>query len=155
MVGKKYLQQFGAGSAPRVLFVPEEGPGKIGPPIETGNPVSVTHACKVFARATESGDDFGRFDAVYALEGRLIDLIATAGTGRITWGKWADASPVDVDAYGADIEINFTFTRDVRHDPARWALPAADVDVTPAPLSPPSGIPATTVVVNVTTTPPS
>lgn len=152
MIGKKYLDDFGVGSAPRVVFVPEVR-GKIGPPIEMGNPCSIAHSCNVLVRGAEDGSDLGRFDAAYALGDLVIDLIATAATGRLEWGDFVDDSPTPVDAYGADLALSFTYTRDVRHNARRWALPAAAADTSPAqPLVPP-GIVAELATGTATTAP--
>src|SRR6266571_5337126 len=80
MIGMAYLEQFGVGAAPRVLFVPEPkgGGGKVGPAIELGNACSITHSCNVLVRGVESGDDLGRFDSTYALGDRVVSLIKTA-----------------------------------------------------------------------------
>ena len=44
LVGKHYLEHFGAGFGPRVLFVPEAGAGRIEKPINIGNAASVVHS---------------------------------------------------------------------------------------------------------------
>lgn len=139
MVGRQYLRP-GAGSAPRVVFVPEQG-GRLGDPQELGSAASNSHGCEVRVRAPESGDDIERYRAAYLLGDRVVDCIATAGTGRIEWRNYEDRdeSPVDVDAgFGAGVAFSFVYTRDVRHDPTRWALPPATDDTSAAvPLVPP------------------
>lgn len=152
MIGKHYLEHFGAGSPPRVLFVPETR-GKVGPPTELGFTASITHACDVFVRGPESGDDLGRFDAAYALGDLVIDLIQTAGTGRIEWTDYADGSPTNVDAFGADLAFSFTYTRNVRHDARRWALPAATADTSTKVPNVPPGVPSSGATIDVTTVP--
>lgn len=154
MVGSQFLKELGVGSAPRVVFVPEPK-GKIGPPIEMGNAASVTHSCDVFVRASESGDDIARLVAAYALSDLVIDCIQTGGTGRVEWGDYADDSPTDVDAYGADIALSFTYKRDVLHSPALWSLPAPGADTSGAIPHPPPGVPASSVGIRPTTTPTS
>lgn len=151
LIGKQYLVQ-GVGSGPRVVFVPERR-GRGGDPLELGSAVSVTHSCDVLVRGPEEGDDLERFRATYRLADRVMDCIATAATGRLEWGGYGDDSPTDVDAYGAEIAFSFTYTRDVRHDAARWALAPATVAATdPVPLVPP-GEPAATVTTTITTVP--
>ncbi len=153
LIGKKYLDDFGVGSAPRVLFVPEAGGGKVGPPIEMGNAASVIHSCNVFVRAEESGDDVGRFDRAYALGDLVIDCIHTAAPGRVEFGSFEDDSPTDADAYGADLAFSFLYARDVRHDTARWSLPAADDDTSAVQPAIPPGQPGTVDSVDVTVDP--
>lgn len=151
MIGKQYLVQ-GVGSSPRVVFVPEPR-GRIGDMLELGNAASITHSCNVLVRGPEEGDDLERFRATYALADRVICCIATAAAGRVEWGDYSDASPTDVDAYGAEIAFSFNYTRDVRHDAARWALaPATVVATDPVPLVPP-GEPAASVTTTITTVP--
>lgn len=130
LVGKAH-EKHGVGSSPRVLFLPESGSGKVGPPIEIGNAASVTHTCTVKARAKESGDDETRLLAAYALSDFLIDAISTAGSGRITWGSYGDGSPTDTDAFGAEIVFEFSYRRDVMHSAKRWPVgkPAGGIEV--------------------------
>jgi len=133
-VGKNYLDQ-GPGSSPRAIFVPDSA-GRVGPPREMGNAASVSHGCTVYVRAKESGDDLTRFRQAYKLADIVIDLIGTAATGRIEWGTYADGSPTDVDAYGAEIVLSFSFRRDVLHYSRRWpdGIPAdALIDATVIP----------------------
>src|SRR5512138_1662301 len=151
MVGKQFLER-GVGSAPRVVFVPEPR-GKVGAASKLGRPASVEHSCAVYVRAPEEGSDVERFKAAHLLGDRVIDCIATAGAGRIIWGEYSDGSPVDVDAYGAEVVLTFTYKRDVLHDAARWALPAPAEDTSdPTPHVPP-GIPADDVELDITTAP--
>ncbi len=138
MVGKKYIQNIG--SAPRIVIVPETD-GRVGPPIEQGDAASVSHGCMVLVRAAETGGDVDRFKRAYELGDRLIDCIGTAATGRIEWNAIGDGSPLDVDAYGAELVLQFTYRRAVRHDPKRWALSAASTNNAPAePLVPPGAV---------------
>lgn len=157
MIGARYLEQNGVGSPPRVLFVPEPaGPGKIGPPLEMGNAASMTHSCNVFVRAPESGDDLGRFDALYALTDLVVDLVGTAATGRVVWGAWVGDSPSDVDGPGADGSFSFTYQRDIQHAPARWSLPAAALGTAaPNPVPPPGEAATEPTTFTVTVTPES
>lgn len=155
MIGARYLEQNGVGSAPRVLFVPEPaGPGTIGPPLEMGNAASMTHSCNVFVRAPESGDDLGRFDALYALTDLVVDLVSTAATGRVTWGAWVGDSPSNVDGPGADGTFSFTYRRDIQHAAARWSLPAAALGTAaPNPVPPPGEAANEPTTFTVTVTP--
>lgn len=137
MVGKQYLEQFGTGSAPRVVFLPETN-GRMGPPIEQGDAASCTHGCQVFVQAAESGDDLERFKNAYELQNEIVGCLAVAASGRIEWGDHGDASPVDVDTYGAMITFGFKYHRAIRHSARRWALSAADADTSAKqPLLPP------------------
>lgn len=154
MVGKEYLKDFGVGSAPRVLFVPEPS-GKVTTPYEMGNACAMVHSCNVYIRGAESGNDIARFDNAYAISDIILDLIITAGTGRIEWGTLADDSPANVDGPGADVMFSFTFQRDVRHVSRRWALaPASDNTLPAEPIPPPGTFAADAAFVN-TVTPPS
>ncbi len=136
-IGKQYLSSFGVGSAPRVLFVPEPR-GAVGPAIEIGNAASMTHSCTAYVRGAESGDDFGRFDAAYALCDKTISSIRRVAAGHLEFGDMNDGSPTDANAYGADVVFAFTYQRDVRHDEAIMSVPSAALDTTPPrPIIPP------------------
>jgi hypothetical protein len=161
MVGKAYLTknkegQTNIGSAPRVVFAPEalSGSGKIEPPLEMGKAGSMVHSCVVYVRAKESGDDIARWKATYALADRVIDCIQTAATGRVEWLTLDDGSPIDSDGFGAELVFGFTYRRDIEHDPKRWALPPAGSDTSARRPHPPPGIPADSVTIEPTTTPP-
>lgn len=137
MIGKQYVTEFGVGSAPRVLFLPETE-GRVGPPSKTGYVASITHGCQVFVRAEESGDDVARFDGAYRLSKRVLGFLAVAGSGRLEWGSFGDSSPLDVDGLGAEVSFGFRYRHDVPHDRERWLLAAAATDSTPArPIVPP------------------
>lgn len=161
MIGKAFRtknkeSQTNIGSGPRVVFAPEALSGSIEPPLEMGMAATMVHTCAVYVRAKESGDDVDRWKAVYALADRVISCVQVAGTGRITWLTLEDGSPIDSDGFGAELAFGFTYQRDIVHDPARWALPAADADSATQKPHPPPGIPADSVTIDpVTTTPPS
>jgi hypothetical protein len=161
LVGRAYVSknkegQTNIGSAPRVIFAPEAGSGRIEPPQEMGKAASMVHSCIVYVRAKESGEDIERWRGAYALADRVIDCIQTAATGRVEWLTLSDGSPIDSDGFGAELVFGFTYRRDIHHDPARWALPPADAEDSAQKPHPPPGIPATSVTIDpVTTTPPS
>ncbi len=136
-VGKHYLSAFGAGSSPRVLFVPETGAGKVsGDLIEMGNSASMIHSCDVYVRGGETQDDISRFALAYALADKVIDFVETGAMGRIQWGSLSDDSPVTAPSgMGAGLKFSFTYQRAILHDPTRWALPAPSTD-TAAPVQP-------------------
>lgn len=137
MVGAHYLENFGAGSGPRVLFVPERGDGAMGPPHEMGNAASMTHSCAAYIRDDETQGDVVRFNPCYELSDLVASCISSACTGRLKWGKAADDSPVTAPSgFGAGIAWSFTFTRDIRHG-ARGRLPAAGTNAAPKSLQPP------------------
>jgi hypothetical protein len=161
-VGKAYLAknkegQANIGSAPRVIFAPEalSGSGKIEPPQEMGKAGAMVHSCIVYVKGKESGDDIDRWKATYALADRVIDCIQVAGTGRVEWLSLDDGSAIDSDGFGAELVFGFTYRRDIFHDPARWALPAADADNSAEKPHPPPGQPADSVTIQPTTTPPT
>ena len=118
MVGRKFLER-GPGSAPRVVFAPEPA-GSVGPAIVRGRPVSIRHTCVIYIRGRESGDDLTRYKNTEKLADLVIDLVQTAGAGRIEWGAYEDNSPTDSDAFGAEISVLFSYQRDVLHSEKRW-----------------------------------
>lgn len=123
LVGRAYLRA-GVGSGPRVLFVPDIG-GRLGPASEMGMVASATHGCEVFVRADERAEDFDRLTLVYALADRVVSAIARAGAGRVTWETYADGSPTDTDAFGAELALRFTFSRDIPHSQTLLAVASA------------------------------
>lgn len=120
-VGAEFRAQFGVGSGPRVLFVPEVR-GNLQDPIDMGMAASMGHGCDLYLRAdVETDDDFARFDSVCDLADFVIDCIHTAAAGRITWGECADDSPVKTDTgMGIGLALHFEYRRDIRHDARRW-----------------------------------
>jgi hypothetical protein len=137
-VGRQYRLKFGSGTDPKVLFVPDVG-GTMGPPIDQGKAGSHSHGCDVFVRGKESGEDIDRFVATYALSDLVMACIAVACTGRIEWGEVSDDSPLMTDGAGAGLGFRFTYRRDIRHEPKRWALPPADASATDTTFDPPDG----------------
>jgi hypothetical protein len=121
-IGAQYKQGLGQGGGPKVLFVPESGPGKIGPPIQMGNACSYTHAVDVYVRGEDSADDVGRFEQTYKLTDCVLGALTVAATGRIEFGKVGDDSPTRTPAFGAGVAFSFTYQRDIPHWDRRWAL---------------------------------
>lgn len=136
IVGASYLE-FGAGSPPRILFVPELR-GEISDAIKQGNSASMIHSCNLYVRAAEiSGSDEERFDATYALADIVIDCIQTAAPGRIVWGPMSDSSPTRTGDYGTELEFFFRYQRDIPHNAKRWALNSKPDTSAQRPLVPP------------------
>lgn len=121
MVGEAYKSDFGAGSPPRVLFVPEKRPGMLGgaPKVNANYLAGWSHGCTVYVRGAESGEDVGRLDAAYELADRVINAVKGASPGRVVLapGNPDDDSPLPQDAYGADLTFSFSFVRGVAVDP--------------------------------------
>ncbi len=140
-VGKQFLKN-GVGSGPRVVFVPEASGSAIAPPLLMGNAASMVHSCAVYVRAKEDGDDAKRFANAYDLADLMISLIETAGCGHVEWLPMVDGSPVDSDAYGAELAFAFTYQRDIPHNARRWGLPPADADNSDERPMPPPGVPS-------------
>lgn len=132
----------GVGSGPHVLFVlePRGAGGALGSALVLGNPASQTHACDVHIRAAETGDDLTRFDEVYRLSDLVVDLVQTAGAGRVKWGPCFDGSPLGVDSgIGAGLSYGFTYQRDIRHDARRWkGAPRGSTGPLEGPLTAPT-----------------
>lgn len=157
-VGKGYLDR-GIGIGPRVVFVPDprgkgaEVPTGMG---GTGYVAGVAHSCDVYVRGAEDVTDIGRFDAAYALADRVINAIQRAARGRVEFDfSVSDASPLAIDAFGADLNFKFTYIRAVQRDQAIWALPANPIAASPPDINRPPGTPASTVATVYTVTPQS
>jgi hypothetical protein len=135
MVGKQYLADFGMGTGPRILFVPDPK-GEAGAVLEIGSRevASRTIACAVYVRGAEDGTDEGRYEAAYQLSARVLNALAGLAPGRVMRGKAPQsADPVAVDAYGADDSWGFRYSFAVFVD-----QPVYQAAATAAPsLSPP------------------
>lgn len=152
-IGRHYLEHFGTGAGPKIVFVPEVGKGKIEPGYKMGRAASWVHQCDVHVRARESGDDIDRFTAAYALTDRVVSCLVAACTGKAEFGEATDDSPTKADAFGAGISFGFTYRRDISHDAARWALPAADNSALSPSPNPPPGTLSGGNTISPTTTP--
>lgn len=122
MVGAAYLEEPGPGAPPRVVFVPDSE-GKLGPTtkINAGYVASWTHGCRVHVRGVEPGDDPGRFEPVYLLAARVIDVLKACDPAHVIVGPGnpKDASPLAVDApSGAEVVFTFAYVRNIAADPA-------------------------------------
>jgi hypothetical protein len=151
-IGRQYREKFGAGTGPKILFVPELR-GRLDSAQSMGRAASWSHSCDVYVRGKETGDDLTRFDSAIRLADRVIGCLAVPCMGRITWGDVSDDSPLKTDGIGAGVGFSFTYRRDVLHDPARWALPPADPDTGDDWGDPPIGTAAAGAVVTPETRP--
>lgn len=120
MIGKKFLEEFGAGAPPRVLFVEEPRAGKMGPPrkLNCGYIASYTHVCAAYVRAAETGDEFSRLENAHTLQNRICAALKKADPANVIFapGNPRDDSPLSVEAYGADIAFDFSYRRDIPQD---------------------------------------
>lgn len=150
MVGKQYLEDFGVGAAPRVLFVPEVV-GQMGDPLELGEEASTMHGCDVYVRAVEVADDIDRLAATYALHNRVVSALKRAGGGRL---KFKNYDVQNQSTYGADLVFSFTYERGHTKDAAIYGVARVAPNTAPSGVAnPPPGIPAVTVDYTLTTTP--
>lgn len=145
---REKLLTSGVGSAPSVTFVPDPK-GTLGdPPMGTGGTGyegGITHGCAVYVRGSEGGGDLGRFDDAYRLADIVVGALSRAARGRWGGGDFADDSPSDADAFGADISFRFTYTRGVQRNAKIWKLPANPVAPSPPQVDKPDGTPSSTI----------
>lgn len=122
MVGRQYLVEPGPGSAPRIVFVPEDRGRLDGAlKVSAGYLASWSHVCQVSVRGAEPGDDSGRLEPAYQLADRVIQILKGLDPAHVVLapGGPRDTSPQDVDgAPGVDVTFAFTYTRSVAQDPA-------------------------------------
>lgn len=144
LVGEHYASPNarGVGSAPHVILVPEPRGGRcrIESAYEMGHPGKHVHRCDVIVRAAETGDDLTRMDPAYDLLDLVVSAVSDATKGRMEWtdptGDYP--APTTVDAYGVQLSIGFTFSRDIRTPEAIASRGAATADETPVrPIIPP------------------
>lgn len=143
LIGKRYLEEPGPGSAPRVVFVPADG-GKLGTPtkLNMGYVASWSHGCAVHVRGVEPGDDAGRFEPTYALAGRVIDVLRNLDPGHIEIAASTprDTSPTSVTSpTGAEIAFTFTYVTNIAHEPAVRRAIAQLTSVSPPTPDQPGG----------------
>lgn len=121
-VGEQYLSNFGVGSGPKILFVPETPGGKIDEPISMGeSAASYVHHCDVHIRTFEGfDDDLARYNNAYDFIDKVIGAIRRATTGRVVFGAATGESPTATNAYGSGIAFGFTYRRDIPHWDAVW-----------------------------------
>ena len=140
MVGDHYLESFGVGAPPRILFVmePRSEEGSIEPPIQQGRAASWIHRCDVYVRASAEIDDVDRFDVAYQLTDKTISAIKRAGTGRVEFGKVSDDSPTRTGAFGAGFAFGFSYRRDIEHNESVMRVQSAALDTSERrPVAPP------------------
>lgn len=151
MVGKQYLNEPGPGSAPRIVFVPDDR-GRFGPALKMncGYTASWTHGCKVFVRGAEPGDDPGRLEPAYRLAARACDVLKGLDPGHIVLapGNPREDSPLPVDGPGADIAFEFSYQTNIPTDPAVLRALRQIVSVSPPNPDKPGGDTGNTIVVN-------
>lgn len=112
-VGKNYLENFGTGTPPKMIFVPEAPGGSIADPFMAGNAASYVHSCDVYVRAQPGPTDIMRFAPLYELTDKVLGIIAIATTGKHEWGTVSDASPLTTDSAGCSVAFSFRYRRDV------------------------------------------
>jgi hypothetical protein len=144
MVGKAFLAEPGPGSPPRIVFVPEDGNGKFGPPLKMGPSyiASRTWTCDVAVRGAE-GDEAGRFEPTWAMAARALTVLKNLDPGHITVypGKVRDDSPLAVGgAGGAGERFYFTYASNIAQDPAVLAaIKACITSISPPNPDQPGG----------------
>jgi hypothetical protein len=124
-IGKKYLAA-NQGNPPKIIFVPETGPGRITPPLSMGHAVACcVHSCDVHVRAKPGITEEGRFDEAYTLADMAIGAVGLAASGRVKWGGFGDDSlnANDGSGSGVGLKFSFTFERNVPHFDKFWTLP--------------------------------
>lgn len=143
MVGAQYLRETGPGSAPRVVFVPEEtGKFDAALKLNSGYVASWTHVCLVHVRGAEPGDDPGRFEPAHQLAARVVTILKNLDPGHIVLapGNPRDDSPLPVDGPGADIVFQFSYQTNIAQDPAVLrAIRTAITSVSPPNPDQPQG----------------
>lgn len=153
-VGKKYLEDFGGGAPPLILFVPETDGDVSDEALETGRAGSAEDACDVHIRGAEDGTDIGRYRSAYALRRRVMSAVRRACSGRVKFQKYAPSSPLMVDSgLGAEVSFSFVYKHDIRADEAIAAVPPAPIDTTPPRPQAPPGLPAGSIAIAIGTSP--
>lgn len=124
-VGSSY-ETANQGNPPKVVFIPEQGPGKIGPALTMGKMVATCfHSCKVIVRAKPGQQEWDRYAFAYALMDSVVAIIASAAPGRIEWGSMNDASVTRTngDGSGVGLQFSFVFKREIPQLDDVWSLP--------------------------------
>lgn len=155
MIGSQYLNETGPGSAPRIVFVPEDrGTFEAVLKMNAGYTASWRHVCKVAVRGAEPGDDPGRFEPAYRLAARVCDVLKGLSPGNIVLapGGPRDTSPLAVPGPGADIAFAFAFSTNIATDPAVMRALRLIQSVSPPNPDKPGGDTGQTIDVTATAT---
>lgn len=127
-VGSHYLTA-NQGSPPKIVFCPETGPGRIGPPVSMGKgAASMLHSCTVIVREKPGQGEAYRFKHAYELLDKVVSAVQLSGTGRIEWGGVNDASMTTSDGGGGGVglQTSFTFKREIPIWDPLWNETATD-----------------------------
>jgi hypothetical protein len=125
-IGEQHLTG-ATGTPPRIIFIPEVGPGRIAGPLASGHHVaSWVHACEVRIREKPGTTEQDVFVYAYALADKVIATLHMLGSGRIEWGRVMPMSPTKSNSMGAELSIGFTFQRGIPQWDRTWQLPVAD-----------------------------
>jgi hypothetical protein len=127
-VGEQYLTG-NHGTPPKIVFLPEFGVGKLGPPLSLGHAAaSWAHSCEVRVRAKPGIEEENVFAFATELTDKVISALAIASSGRIEWGSVTQTSPTASNSMGAEITFSFIYRRNVPHWEKLWNLPAPQDD---------------------------
>lgn len=156
--GKKHLDNLGPGSAPRIVFVPDEE-GTLGGPLKlnAGYVASWTHGCTVHVLGVEPGDEEGRFEPAYALAARVVTAIKALDPAHLVVapGRPKDVSPLKVGAPGSAIAFTFTFATNIAQDAAILAASKQLTPISPPDPDRPEGDTGLSFTLSTTVTPPA
>ena len=154
--GLKFLDNLGPGSAPRIVFVPDEEGSLAGPlKISAGYVASWTHGCTVHVLGVEPGDDEGRFEPAYALAARVVTAIKALDPAHLVVapGRPKDVSPLKVGAPGSAISFSFSYQTNIAQDAAILAAAKQLTAISPPDPDRPQGDTGNTFTLDTTATP--
>jgi hypothetical protein len=127
-VGEQYLTA-SHGTPPKIVFLPEFGNGKLGPPLSLGHAAaSWAHSCEVRVRAKPGLEEENVFCYATSLADKVIAALAVAASGRLEWGAVTQTSPTASNSMGAEITFSFVYRRNVPHWEKLWNLPTPQDD---------------------------
>ncbi len=156
LVGSEHLDNLGPGSAPRIVFLPDEdGQYDAALKFNAGYVASWKHECGVVVLGVDPGDAEGRFEPAYALADRLVAALKALDPAHLKIGaaRPKDASALKAQGPGRAVRFSFVYERNIPVD--RPILRAAKQLTAISPPDParPQGSTGNTFTLDATVTP--
>jgi len=152
-VGERYLRQ--EGKPRRIILVPDDGEvsGVLG--VGEGAVSSVVQTCTAYLWGAETADDLTRYDDADTLLDRFVNALVRCAVGRLKDAPLQRGKETDILTYGEEYRLRFGYEREIAKDQTVWntAIPPLVPQYNPPPFDAPPGTPASTIEIDLSTTP--